>query len=175
MNFLSGVQFGNLKPKDTVPPLPKAKLSKRAHLWFGIQIVVPFLERRCATILNPRVKYRGEGERCQGGASLKIFLFCLDLALWSRSLNSASKVEIGGEDRGQRIEQGWPATFSQRTSLWSVQPFVGQHDFRDRTVVEKVQCDDGSPALRCSAGPGIDQFFGWNNLQVGADHGTAVL
>src|SRR5260370_29229682 len=41
MNFLSGVQFGNLKPKDTVPPLPKAKLSKRAYLWCGIQIVGP--------------------------------------------------------------------------------------------------------------------------------------
>jgi len=41
VNFLSGVQFGHLKPKDTVPPLPKAKLSKRAHLWFGIQIVGP--------------------------------------------------------------------------------------------------------------------------------------
>src|SRR5713101_1046169 len=137
-------------------------------------IVVPFLERRCATILNPQVKYRGEGERCQGGASLKIFLFCLDLALWSRSLNSVSKVEIGGEDRGQRIEQGGPATFSQRTSLWS-EPFVGQHDFRHRTLVQKVQRDNGFPALRCSDGPGIDQFFGGNHLQVGADHGTAVL
>ena len=41
VNFLSGVQFGNLKPKDAIPPLPKAKLSKRAHLWFGIQIVGP--------------------------------------------------------------------------------------------------------------------------------------
>src|SRR5258708_36704091 len=41
MNFLSVVQFGSLKTQDTVPPLPKAKLSKRAHLWFGIQIVGP--------------------------------------------------------------------------------------------------------------------------------------
>ena len=97
-------------------------------------------------------------------------------ALWRESENSASQVEMGrGEHRGQRIEQRWPATFSQRTSLWSAQPFMGQHDFRERTVVEKVQCDDGSPALRCSAGPGKDQVFGWNNLQVGADHGTAVL
>src|SRR5207253_340192 len=101
---------------------------------------------------------------------------CLALALWSESANSVSKVEMGGrENRGQRIEQRWPAPFSPRTSLWSAQPFMGQHDFRDRTVVEKVQCDGGSPALCCPAGPGKDQFFGWNNLQVGADHGTAVL
>src|SRR5437879_1494173 len=96
--------------------------------------------------------------------------------LGSGSLNSASEVEIGGgENRGQRIEQRWPAAFSQRTSLWSVQPFMGQHDFRDRTLVKKVKCDDGSPVLCCSTRPSKDQFFGWNNLQVGADHGTAVL
>jgi hypothetical protein len=40
-NFLSGVQFGNLKLKDTRPPPVKAKFSKRAHLWFGTQIVGP--------------------------------------------------------------------------------------------------------------------------------------
>ena len=66
-------------------------------------------------------------------------------------LNRASEVEMGGEHRGQRIEQGGPATFSQRTSLWSAQPFVGQHHFRHRTLVQKVQRDDGFPALRCSA------------------------
>src|SRR6266699_3890299 len=66
-----------------------------------------------------------------------------------RRLSRASKVEIGGENRGQRIKQGGPATFSQRTSLRSAQPFVGQHDFRDRTLVEKVQRDDGFPVLHC--------------------------
>ena len=79
---------------------------------------------------------------------LKIFRLCLDLALWSESENSASQVEMRrGEHRSQCIEQGGPATFSQRTSLWSAQPFVGQHDFRHRTLVEKVQRDDGFPAL----------------------------
>ena len=72
--------------------------------------------------------------------------------LWSESANSASKVEMGGrENLCERIEQGGPATFSQRTSLWSAQPFVGQHHFRHRTLVQKVQRDDGFPALGCSA------------------------
>src|SRR6266567_6312060 len=39
-HFGSFVQFGHLKPKGS-PPLPKAKLSKRAHLWCDIQIVSP--------------------------------------------------------------------------------------------------------------------------------------
>ena len=83
---------------------------------------------------------------------LQIILLCLLSALWSRSLNSASKVEIGrGKHRGQRIEQRWPATFSQRTSLWSAQPFMSQHDFRRRTLVVKVQRDDAFMARRCTA------------------------
>src|SRR5260370_27990313 len=89
-----------------------------------------------------------------------------------RRLSRASKVEIGGENRGQRIKQGGPTTFSQRTSLWSAQPFVGQHDFRDRTLVEKVQRDDGFPVLRCFTCPGKDQFFTRNDVQVSADNGT---
>jgi hypothetical protein len=32
-NFLSGIQFGDLKLKDTRPPLSKAKFSKRTCLW----------------------------------------------------------------------------------------------------------------------------------------------
>jgi hypothetical protein len=57
----------------------------------------------------------------------------------------------GGEHRGQRIEQGWPARSNQRTHCFRAQPFVGQHDFRHRTLVEKVQRDNGFPALRYSA------------------------
>src|SRR5216683_7225882 len=140
-------------------------------------IVVPF----CFHVarqqnLTYRLSIKEKGNAVKGVPRSQPFDGFLDLALRSESTNSASQVEIGGgENRGQRIEQGGPATFSQRTSLWSAQPFMGQHDFRHRTLVEKVQRDDGSPALRCSAGPGKDQFFGWNNLQVGANHGIAVL
>ncbi len=50
------------------------------------------------------------------GASLSTFLLCLDLALWSESANSASKVEMGGgENLCERIEQGRPASSNQRT------------------------------------------------------------
>src|SRR5260370_14342030 len=139
-------------------------------------IVVPFCFHVARRLyLTYRLNIQKKRNFVKGVPRLSTFLLCLVSPLWSESANSASKVEIGGENRAQRIEQGGPATFSQRTSLWSAQPFMGQHDFRDRTVVEKVQRDDGFPALRCSTGPGIDQFFGRNNLQVGADHGTAVL
>src|SRR5258706_1306914 len=39
-NFLSGVQFGHLKLKDT-SRRPKAKFTKRAHLWFDSRFVGP--------------------------------------------------------------------------------------------------------------------------------------
>src|SRR5260221_11530640 len=39
-NFLIGVQFGHLKLHDK-RPLPKAKFSKRAHLWFDSRLVGP--------------------------------------------------------------------------------------------------------------------------------------
>ena len=57
----------------------------------------------------------------------------------------------GRENLCERIEQGLPASSKQRTQFWSAQLFVGQHDFRHRTLVVKVQRDDGFPTLRCSA------------------------
>jgi hypothetical protein len=58
-------------------------------------------------ILNLLVKYSREWERCQGVPCLQILLLCLLSPLWSESANSASEVEMGGgENRGQRIEQG---------------------------------------------------------------------
>ena len=81
----------------------------------------------------------------------------------------------GGEHRGQRIEQGGPAPFRDRMSLWCVEVFVGQDEFRYRTLLEKVQRDDGFLARCRTGGPGKDQFFVGNDLQVRADDGTAIL
>ena len=41
MHFLVPLQFGYLKPDNKIPPLSKAKLSKRAYLRGDIQIVGP--------------------------------------------------------------------------------------------------------------------------------------
>src|SRR5215469_18303304 len=79
-----------------------------------------------------------------------------------------------GERRGQRIEDGGPAPFRRRMSLWRDEVFVGQDEFRHRTLLDKVQGDDGFLARCRTGGPGKDQFFGGNDLQVGADDGTAV-
>ena len=80
-----------------------------------------------------------------------------------------------GEHRGQCIEAGWPATFSQHTSLSRAEVFVGQYEFRHRTLVEKVQCDDGFLARCRTDGPGKDQFFGGDDLEVSSGDGTAIL
>src|SRR5712692_11994078 len=140
-------------------------------------IVVPFCFYVAVRLyLTYRLSIEEKGNFVKGVPRLSTLLLCLLSPLWSESANRASEVEMGGgENRCERIEHGWPTTFNQRTHCSCAQTFMGQHDFRDRTVVEKVQCDDGFPALRSSAGQGIDQFFGWNNLQVGADHATAVL
>jgi len=53
-----------------------------------------------------------KGNGVKGVPRLSIFLLCLLSPLWSESANRASKVKIGGENRGQRIKQGGPATFS---------------------------------------------------------------
>src|SRR5713101_1003539 len=90
-------------------------------------IVVPFCFHVATWLyLTYRLSIAEKRERCQGGA-LPLDLSALpDSELWSESANSASKVEMGGgENLCERIEQGGPATFSQRTSLWSAQPFVG--------------------------------------------------
>src|SRR5262249_9474114 len=40
-HFLVLLQFCHLNSQNKIPPLPKAKLSKRTHLWSRIQIVCP--------------------------------------------------------------------------------------------------------------------------------------
>src|SRR5260370_23196204 len=115
-------------------------------------IVVPFCFYVAGLLyLTYRLSIADQGNGVKWVPRLQTFLFCLFLAA-EPQLNRASEVEMGGgENRCERIEHGWPTTFNQCTHCFCAHPFVGQHDFRHLTLVEKVQRGTGFPALHGSA------------------------